>query len=156
MSESSILFNHKFYKQYDTVALGSSLGPTFANISHSYHERNWFQSCPSEFRPDICRRQVSDTFLHFLSKHHLENFRNYSNFHNKNLRFTSETESENSILFPNIKISKFAIRNNKVATSVYRKLTFSGVLTNFGNFIPKSYKPNLLITLLEALKLCYT
>ena len=40
-------------------------------------------------------------------------------------------------------------------TSVYRKPTFSGVFTNFGSFIPKSYKYNLLFTLLHrAFKLC--
>ena len=40
-------------------------------------------------------------------------------------------------------------------TAVYRKPTFSGVFTNFGSFIPKSYKYNLLFTLLHsAFKLC--
>ena len=40
-------------------------------------------------------------------------------------------------------------------TSVYRKPTFSEVFTNFGSFIPKSYKYNLLFTLLHrAFKLC--
>ena len=40
-------------------------------------------------------------------------------------------------------------------TSVYRKSTFSGAFTNFGSFIPKSYKYNLLFTLLHrAFKLC--
>ena len=45
--------------------------------------------------------------------------------------------------------------NNKFKTSFYRKLTLSGVYTNFGSFIPKSHKYNLLFTLLHrALKLC--
>ena len=40
-------------------------------------------------------------------------------------------------------------------TSVYCKPTFSGVFTNFGSFIPTSYKYNLLFTLLHrAFKLC--
>ena len=40
-------------------------------------------------------------------------------------------------------------------TSVYCKLTFSGVFTNFGSFIPNSYKYKLLFTLLDrAFKLC--
>ena len=54
--------------------------------------------------------------------------------------------------FLDIKISR---DNNKFTTSVYRKLTFSGVFTNFGSFIPKSYKYNWLFTLLHwAFKLC--
>ena len=40
-------------------------------------------------------------------------------------------------------------------TSVYCKPTFSGVFTNFGSFILKLYKYNLLFTLLHrAFKLC--
>ena len=54
--------------------------------------------------------------------------------------------------FLDIKISR---DNNKFTTSVSRKPTFSGVFTNFGSFIPKSNKYNLLFTLLHrAFKLC--
>ena len=61
-------------------------------------------------------------------------------------------ENENSISFLDIKITK---DNNKFMTSVYRKPTFSGVFTNFGSFIPKLYRYNLLFTLLHrAFKLC--
>ena len=39
--------------------------------------------------------------------------------------------------------------------SVYCKLTFSRIFTNFGSFIPRSYKYKLLFTLLHrAFKLC--
>ena len=61
-------------------------------------------------------------------------------------------ENENSISFLDIKISW---ENYKFTTSVYRKPTSNGVFTNFGSFIPKSYKYNLLFTLLHsAFKLC--
>ena len=59
---------------------------------------------------------------------------------------------QNSISFLDIKITR---ENNKFMTSVYRKPTFSGVFTNFESFIPKSYKYNVLFTLLHrAFKLC--
>ena len=32
MSESLVLFNSEYYKQIDSVEMGSPLGPTFANI----------------------------------------------------------------------------------------------------------------------------
>ena len=67
-------------------------------------------------------------------------------------KFTFETENENSISFLDIKITK---DNNKFMTSVYCKPTFSRVFTNFGSFILKSYKYNLLFMLLHrAFKLC--
>ena len=37
MSESLVLFNSEYYKQMVRVAIGSPLGPTFANIFLSYH-----------------------------------------------------------------------------------------------------------------------
>ena len=39
LSESLILFNNEYYKQIDGVAMGSPLGPTFANIFLSYYEK---------------------------------------------------------------------------------------------------------------------
>ena len=152
MSESFILFDQQFYKQHDGVAMGSPLGPTLANVFLCYHEKIWLQNCPSEFKPVIYRRYVDDTFLLFRSKYHIEKFRNYLNHQHKIIKFTSETKNENSILFLDIKIT---MDNNKFMTSVYCKPTFSGVFTNFGSFIPKSYKYNLLFTLLHrAFKLC--
>ena len=112
----------------------------------------WHQNCPSEFKPVIYGRYIDDKSLLFRSKHHIKKIQNYLNCQHKNIKFTSQTENENSILFLDIKITR---DNNKFMTSVYRKPTFSGVFTNFGSFIPKSYKYNLLFTLLHrAFKLC--
>ena len=58
MSESLILFDQEFYKQHDGVAMGSPLGPTLANVFLCYHEKIWFQNCPSEFKPIIYRRYI--------------------------------------------------------------------------------------------------
>ena len=46
LSESLILFNNEYYKQIDGVAMGSPLGPTFANIFLSYYEQIWLKNCP--------------------------------------------------------------------------------------------------------------
>ena len=117
--------------------MGSPLGPTLANVFLCYHEKIWLQNCPSEFKPVIYRSYVDDTFLLFHSKYHIEKFRNHLNRQHKNIKFTFETENENSIAFLDIKITR---DNNKFMTSVYRKPTFSGLFTNFESFTPKSYK----------------
>ena len=121
------LFDQEFYKQYDGLAMDSPLGPMLANLFLCYHEKIWLQSCPSEFKPVIYRRYVDDTFLLFRSKHQIEKFRNYLNRQHKNIKFTSETENENSISFLDIKITR---DNSKFMTSVYLKLNFSRVFTN--------------------------
>ena len=69
MSEALILFDQKFYKPHDGVAMGSPLGATLANVFLCYHEKIWFQNCPSEFKSVIYRRYRDDTFLLFRSKH---------------------------------------------------------------------------------------
>ena len=70
----------------------------------------------------------------------------------KNIRFTSETKSENFISFLDIEISR---NNNKFTTSVYRKPNYSGVFTNFRSFIPESNKYKLQFNSLHrAFKLC--
>ena len=149
MSESLILFDQQFYKQHHGVAMGSPLGPT---VFLCYHEKIWLQNCLSEFKPVIYRRYVDNAFLLFCLKHQIGKFQNYLNHQHKNIRFTSEIENENSVLFLDIKISR---DNNKFMTSVYRKPAFSRVLTNSGSFISKSYKYILLFTLLHrAFKLC--
>ena len=119
--------------------MGSPLGPTLSNVFLCYHEKMWLQNCPSEFKPVIYRRYVDDIFLLFRMKHHIEKFRNYLNRQHKNIKFTSETENENSIFFLDIKITR---DNNKFMTSIYHKPALSGVLTNFGSFITKSCKYN--------------
>ena len=152
MSESLVLFDGEYYKQIDGVAMGSPLGPTFANILLSYREQIWLINCPCEFKPVIDKRYVDDTSLLFRSKDHIEKFRCYLNCQHPNIKFTSEIEENNSRSFLDIKITRV---NNSFSTSIYRKVTFSGVFTNFESFIPVSYKSNLIFTLLfRVFKLC--
>ena len=117
--------------------MGSPLGPTLASVFLWYHEKNWLQNCPSEFKHVTYRKYVHDTFLPFSSKHHIEKYWSHLSGQHKNIKFTSETENENSILFLDIKITK---DNNKFTTSVYCKPTSSKVFSNFGSSILNSYK----------------
>ena len=49
--ESYLTFNRKVYKQADAVAISSPLGPTLGNAFLVHFEKNWFQNCPSDFKP---------------------------------------------------------------------------------------------------------
>jgi hypothetical protein len=50
------IFNGQIYQQIDGVAMGSPLGPLFANIFMSFHEKSWLYNCPSIFKPILYRR----------------------------------------------------------------------------------------------------
>ena len=80
----------------------------------------------------------------------IENFNYYLNLQHANRKLTSEMN--NLLSFLGIKIAR---ENNKFTASVYRKPTFSGVVTNFEGFIPNWYKYRIIFTLLHRpFKLC--
>ena len=134
-------FDGKVYKQTDGVAIGSPLGPGLSNAFLYFHEKIWL----NDFKPVCCRRYVDDIFVLFRLLDHLEKFTNYLNSKHKNIKFTYEKKSNNSLLFLDILISR---SENGFKTSVYQKPTFSGVYSNFNSFTYNQYKTGLIFTLL--------
>ena len=120
-------FDGKIYKQTDGVAMGSPLGPSLANAFLCFHEQIWLNDCPEDFKPVYYRRYVDDIFALFRSPDHLEKFTNYLNSKHKNIKFTYEKESNNSLPFLDILILR---SENGFKISVYHKPTFSGVYSN--------------------------
>ena len=80
-----------------------------------------------------------------LSTYRLEKFINYFNLKHKNIKFTYKKESNNSLPFLDILISRW---ENGFKTSIYNKATFSGVYSKFKSFIYDQYKIVLIFTLL--------
>ena len=125
--------------------MGSPLGPTLANAFLCFHEQIWLNECPDEFKPVYYRRYVDDRFVLFHSPDRLEKFRNYLNSKHRNIRFTCEKKDSNSMPFLDVLITR---TSNGFKISVYHKLTFSGVYSNFNSFISEEYKVGLIFTLL--------
>ena len=44
------MFNNKFYKQIDVVAMGSRLGPALANIFMCSFGNKWLKDCPHSLK----------------------------------------------------------------------------------------------------------
>ena len=133
--DSFFIFNGKYYRQKDGVAVGSPLGPTLANVFLCHFEEQWISDCPIGYKPISYRRYVDDAFLLFSSELHVIKFLNYMNSKHGNIKFTVEREENDSLSFLDIKLFR---DNGKIQTSVYTKSTFSGVLTNFESFLPIS------------------
>ncbi|XP_046863266.1 uncharacterized protein LOC124457010 [Xenia sp. Carnegie-2017] len=141
-------FNGQVYQQIDGVAMGSPLGPLFANIFMAFTENSWLHNCPSTFKPLLYQRYVDDCFLLFRSLDHIPLFLTYLNHQHPNISFTSELEKDNTLPFLDVKITR---SNGKFSTSVYRKPTFTGLFTNFHSFIPIQYKRSLISSLLHRI-----
>ena len=95
-------FDGKIYKQ----TLGSPLGSSLANAFLSFHEQIRLNDCPEDFKSVYCRRYVDDIFALFRSPDHLEKFTYCLNSKHKNIKFTYKKESNNSLPFLNILISR--------------------------------------------------
>ena len=139
------MFDQQYFEQIDGVSMGSCLGPSFANIFMCYNEEKWLENCPSEFKPLYYRRYVDDIFVLFRAPEHIDYFTNYMNSCHENIRFTNESEKDNSMPFLDF---DFIRERNKFTSKIYRKPTFTGVFTNFQSLIPTQYKVGLIFTLL--------
>ena len=144
-------FDGTIYKQIDGVAMGSPLGPTLANTFMCHMEEKWMSSCPIDFKPTFYRRYVDDTFLIFKSASHIPLFLEYFNTRHKNIEFTCDNEVDYKLPFLDMCIER---KDNKLLTSIYRKPTFTGLLSKYDSFAPILYKKNLISTLVfRAFKL---
>ena len=126
------------------VAMGSLLGPALANIFMCSFESKWFRDCPNDLKPVFYRRYIDDIFVLFSTPDHADKFREYLPSKHPNINFFIEKEEDYRLPFLDIKIFR---ENDKFATSVYRKKTFSGVYSNFKSFIPKTCKIGLIKSL---------
>ncbi len=116
--DSHFIFNNELYKQTEGMAMGSPLGPTFANIFMNNLESKFLNDCPSEFLPVTYHRYVDDTLTSFSDLSHAQLFLNYINQIHPNINFTMDIESDNKISFLDILITRF---NNKLFKNVFRK-----------------------------------
>ena len=145
-SASSFLFNDKLYEQVDGVAMGSACGPTLDNIFLCYFEEKWLSHCPVQFKPFLYRRYVDDTFLLFKDSDHINLFLNYLNSKHGNIKFTKESEQDNTLPFLDVSITR---KHNTFETSVFRKKTFTGLSSHYLSSEPRMYKTNTIKTLLH-------
>ena len=139
--ESHFMFNDILYKQKDSVAMGSPLGPTMANIFLSFYEMKWLEQCPNEFKPVFYRRYVDDIFVLFESAEHLSKFHAYLNTCHPNMSFSFKQEVNGMLSFLDLEVSR------QLVTTVYRKPTFNGVYIYFDRFLPTYYKVRMIYTL---------
>ena len=65
--DSYFIFNNVLCKHIDRVAKESSLGPSLAHTFLGYHEQDWSDRCPLEYRPLYYPLYVDDLSIAFDS-----------------------------------------------------------------------------------------
>ena len=117
--ETFFMFNNKYYKQVDGVAMGSPLGPALANIFMCSFENKWLRDCPNDFRPVFYRRYIDDIFVLFSSPDHADKFREYLSSKHPNIKFSIEKEEDGCLPFLDVNIFR---ENDKFATNELNKI----------------------------------
>lgn len=128
------------------MAMGSPLGPIFANIFMCSLEERIIEECPIRFRPLFYRRYVDDTFSLFRHECHAESFLEFVIRQHPNIRFAMEKEVNNKLPFLDLIISR---GDSGFYTGVYRKNTFTGLGMNFYSSCFFHLKLNSILTLLH-------
>ena len=105
----------------------------------------WLGDCSLECKRSYYKRYVDDIFVLFESGIQVESFKNFMNTGHLNMKFTVEKKQSKCINFFDVKVVR---EKNVFATSVCRKLTFSGVYKHFDSYIPLNYKFSLVSTII--------
>jgi hypothetical protein len=150
--DTHFLFNKTLFKQSEGMAMGSPLGPTFANIFLNFLESEYLDNATLNSKLTFYNRYVDDILCGFQSIEQASSFLNFINNAHPNIKFTMETETDNTINFLDISISR---SNNKFHTNVFRKKSFTGQGLNFYSYCPEIFKINSCNTLINrAYNIC--
>ena len=116
-----------------------------ANLFMGHNENAWLENY-KDSRILFYRRYVDDTFCVFETEQDAVSFYNYINSQHPNICFTMEKEVDHKLAFLDV-----LVHNNPLdlQTSVFRKKTFTGLLTNYFSFTAFSYKIGLVRTLID-------
>ena len=129
-AQTHFLFKGSFYDQVDGVSMGSPLAPVLANLFMGHNEKDWIENYKGS-KILFYRRYVDDTFCVFEREQDAVSFYNYINSQHPNIWFTMEREVDNKLAFLDVLVNNNPLN---LQTSVFRKKTFTGLLTNYFSF----------------------
>ena len=144
------LFNNNLYEQQEGLAMGNAAAPSLANIFMNDMEERMLQECPESFKPIFYKRYLDDTCVIFKQPDDAEQFHTYINDFHPSIKFTMEKETNNTLPFLDVNITK--CYNNNIcsfSTSVYRKPTFTELGSSCYSYVPLLYKINAAKTLIH-------
>ena len=79
-----------------------------------YHEEDWINNCPPEFKPIFYRRYLDDIFVLFNNPSQIQPFLQYLNKQQFRMKFTLKSERNNSLAFFNINVVQNNSRNTRL------------------------------------------
>ncbi|XP_033110305.1 uncharacterized protein LOC117111499 [Anneissia japonica] len=146
LSSTTFRWRTEFYKQTQGAAMGSPLSPVIANLFMEEFERIALYT--SEHRPKLWLRYVDDTFVIWPhNRELLGEFLCHLNAQHSTIAFTMETESDRSIPFLDVHVTRTT--NNLLSHKVYRKPTHTDRYLNQRSFHHPATKQSVCNTLIR-------
>ena len=128
----------KLYLQVEGVAMGSPLGPTFANFYMGHLENQIFKN--PNLKPNIYARYVDDIFIQITDENQLINLKNLFE-ENSVLKFTYELNVNSKLPFLDVLVDS---SNTRFRTQVYHKPTDQGNCLNGNSECCERYKTSVI------------
>ena len=145
-AQTHFIFNGFFYDQIDGVAMGSPFALVLVNIFMGHHEKLWLENFHGS-KILFYRQYVDDTFCLFNPDRDATVFLVYINSRHPNIKFTMEKQTNYKLPFLDVLVDNHDPSSS--LTRVYRKKTFTGLLTNYFSFSSYSYKVGVIKTLVD-------
>ncbi|CAM0512525.1 unnamed protein product [Fasciola hepatica] len=137
--------NTRLLRQIDGVAIGTPLSPILAHLFLAHLEEKASKILE---RSQLYKRYVDHVLVITISLEETTWIMDELDRLHPNIRFTMETEIEDTLHFLDIKMT----RNNDgtMARSVYRKETWTGQCLQFDSFVSVEYERGLVRTLFQT------
>ncbi|KAA3678154.1 uncharacterized protein DEA37_0006302 [Paragonimus westermani] len=144
-------FNEGIYRQKDGVAMGSPLGPLFADIFMAKLENE--QLSPAIRQCNFYKRYVDDILCVLDNNVDPTDILATFNSAHQNLQFSLETEMNSQLGFLDVRLRHRA--DGSIQRAIHRKDTWTDQYIHFNSFVPLASKRNLINCLTRrALRIC--
>ena len=156
-AETHFHFNGNIYLQHEGVSMGSPLGPLIADIFLIHLEKKLMNEL--EMNGIVYyRRFVDDTFVIARNDADEKKIQSIMNKFDKSVQFTYEQEQplDRSISFLDVTVICQRTKSTSwFKTKIYRKDTFTGLITKYTSFVPHEYKRSAISAMAyRAIRIC--
>ena len=150
-SQSYFMYNDVLYQQINGVSMGGPLAPTLANACLAHLENKLLNSTESNcaYFPKLFLRYVDDCFALFDNFESADLFLKCLNNLHPSIQFTIERGNQ-CMPFLDVNVE---LCSNTFVTSVFRKLTHTGVFLNYLAVAPTVWKKGVILSLLYRAKM---
>ena len=127
LTSTYFVFQERYYRLSDGVAMGSPVSSVVANIFMEHVEETALVTA-KELKPRIWRRYVDDVFS-VLKRVHVAAFLNHLNQVDEQINFTIEEEENSRLPFMDVNVER--LESGCLRTSVFRKQTHTNRVLNY-------------------------